>query len=217
MVASFPLSQANLIDLIRVRSVTWLPQRYVETSGAGTGETIEAELAPMLWRAQVESVPMLYAEARLIMSKLMLLDGGLQSFYLHNPSAPYPASDPTGSILGSSTVQVKSVNADKKRLALKGLPDDYVITAGDFVAVTYDTSRRALMMFTEGGSANGSGETAELEVRPQVRTGIAANGTAYLAKPAAKMKLIADSLSMEPMSILHAVIRFSALQTLKQG
>jgi hypothetical protein len=218
MAATFPLAETALIDLLRIRSVTWLLERFVETSGLGSGERIEAELAPPLWRADVESVPMTNAEASQLMARFYLLDGGLNAFYLHNPLAPYPQGDPTGSIIGSNAVKVKSVGADNKSLALKALTAGYQLTIGDMVAVDHGSpTRRALFVLAASGVADGSGDSAELEVRPHVRPGILANADVFLKHPSAKMKLLPDTLRMEPLSTIHSVVRFSARQTLQAG
>ena len=218
MTATFPLPLASLADLVRLATLTWSLERFVETSGLGTGETLEAELAPPLWRADCESVPMPNAAANQLMARFHLLNGGQQSFYLTNALAKYPQSDPTGSTLGAAAVKVKSVSADRSSLAFKSLPNGYALTIGDMVAVDYGSpSRRALFIICANGNANGSGDTAELEVRPYVRSGIAADATAYLAKPAAKVKLLPDTLKMSPVSQRHSTISFSARQTLAAG
>ena len=218
MTATFPLPLASLSDLVKIATLTWSLERFVETSGLGTGETLEAELSPPLWRADCESVPMPNAAANQLMARFYLLNGGQQSFYLSNPIAKYPQSDPTGSILGASAVKVKSVSSDKSSLAFKSLPNGYVLTIGDMVAVDYGSpARRALFIICASGNANGSGDTAELEVRPYVRAGIAADASVYFAKPAAKVRLLPDTLKMSQVTPRHSTISFSARQTLAAG
>ncbi len=217
MAATFPLAAASLADLLRIRSVTWSLERFVETSGVGTGEWLEAELGPPLWHADCETPPMTNDEVDQVMARFDLLDGGRQAFYLYNPARLGPQTDRDGAILGAASVKVKSVGSDNKSLALKGLPSGYVLSAGDFVAVDYGTpSRRALFRMAAGGTADGSG-TAELELRPHVRPGIATDCAAYLFKPAAKMKLLPDTLRPSPVSTVHSTITFSARQTLQAG
>jgi hypothetical protein len=214
MVATFPLAQSALADLLRIRSVVWNLERYVETSGV-EGEDIEAELRSPLWVGEVESVPMELAEANQLYARFLLLDGGMQSFYLHNPLAPYPQADPDGSIIGSDTVQIHTVGVDNKTLRLKGLPAGYVLTIGDYIAVTYNTSRRALYIVCETVTADGSGNTPSFEVRGYLRPGTAVNNVVDLKKPAAKVKLVDGTLRVEPLSTVHSVIRFTARQTLR--
>lgn len=218
MAATFPLAQAALADLLRIRSVRWAMDRFVETTMVGNGEPIEAELGPPMWRGDCETVPLTIDETDQLMARFDLLDGGQQAFYLHNPQRLGPQSDPTGATLGASVVKVKSVGADNKSLALKGLPAGYALTIGDYVAVDYGTpSRRGFFRLGASGIANGVGETAELELRPHIRPGITADCDAYLFKPAAKVVLIDGSADPSPVSTLHNVIRFSVRQTLRAG
>lgn len=219
MAATFPLSLASLSALLPLVSAPWNLDRQVETSGTGAGEAIEADLGPPLWRAECESAPLPNAEAMQLHGRLLLLNGGQQAFYLSNPAAPAPQSDPDGAILGASAVKVKSVGSGNVTLAFKSLPAGYALTIGDFVAVDYGAAptRRALFMLCGSGVANGSGETAELEVRPAVRPGIAADAVVSLAPAAAKVKLLASTLRLDGQGPLHSVIRFTARQTLQAG
>jgi hypothetical protein len=218
LVASFPLSLASLVDLIEFTSIDWELDRFVETSGLGTGESLEAELAPPLWRAEAETIPMTNDAAKQLMARFYLLDGGQETFYLTNPLALYPVADPTGSILGAAAVKVKSVSTDNKALALKSLPNAYALTIGDFLAVDYGTpSRRALFIVCASGAADSGGETAELELRPHVRPGVVADCAVTLLKPSAKVKLLPDTLQLVGKDNLNSSIRFSARQTLQAG
>lgn len=214
MTASFPLAQSALADLLRIRSVTWNLQRFVETSGIEEDD-LEAELRSPRWLAEVESVPMTNAEANQLHARFLLLDGGQQAFYLHNPLAPYPQSDPDGSIVGSSTVQIHTVGGDNKTLRMKGLPVGYVLTIGDYIAVTYNSGRRGFYIVCETVTADGGGITPSFEVRAYLRPGTAVNDAVDLTKPAAKVKLVDGTLRVEPISVVHSVIRFTARQTLR--
>lgn len=215
MVASFPLAQSALADLLRIRSVTWNLERYVEVSGIEEDD-LEAELRSPRWLAEAESVPMEHAEANQLMARFYLLDGGQQAFYLHNPLVPFPQSDADGSIVGSSTVQIHTVGVDNKTLRLKGLPAGYVLTIGDYLAVTYATSRRGFYIVCQTVTADGSGVTPAFEVRAYLRPGTAVDDAVDLTRPAAKVKLV-GAIRMEPLSTVHSIIRFTARQTLRAG
>lgn len=217
MALAFPLLQTEFSDLLRVRTVSWSLMWRQEMSEAA-GETLAADLGPPLWEAAIETAPMPHAEADQLAAVVDALDGALQTFYLTNPKRPFPQSDPDGSILGAADVEILTVGADNKSLALEGLPNGYAITRGDMLAVDYGSpARRALFRFVGSGNASSGGETAELEVRPHIRPGLIAGAQAYLAKPAPKMVMVAGSVDVEQVTMLHSLLRFTARQTLRAG
>lgn len=217
MVLSFPLSQASFGDTLPIALVEWIPMWQQELSGLGSGENLTNDLAPMLWRGDVTLRPMLHTDARALQTDFLALSSA-EAFYLANPLGWWPKTDPGGTLyLTSSAPKVKSVNADKKRVAFKGLAPGLVLSKGDFWHVVYATSRRGLLQLVEGGTVDGSGETAELEVRPHVRPGIAADDVISFGKPAAKVKIVPGSFSPRYHSASRTRISFSVIQTLQAG
>lgn len=214
--ATLPIT--DLADLLPIVSGIWEPIYQQETSGTGAGEMLAADLGPMLWGASVETAPMYLDEAKQLRARILLLNGSIGTFYFWSPEAKGPQSDPTGTILGASTVTIESVGADNHSLAFNGLPAGYELTIGDMLDVDYGSpTRRALFALTESGEASSGGVTAELEVRPHIRPGIAAGAAVTLIKPAAKVKVMPDTLSIENQGGLHASLRFQVRQTLQVG
>lgn len=218
MTISFPLALANLADLLPVERVDWNELRQETASAIGTGEFLTADRGPVLWQADVSSVPIYHAAAEQLRARIRALDGSGQNFYLYNPVAKYPQADPDGSILGASSVVIATINANRKALTLSGLPAAYVITIGDYLAVTYDTSRRALLQAVESVTANGSGVTSEFEVRPHIRAGITTTLAVTLTNPAAKVKIVPGTIAVERAEdATMSRVRFTARQTLAAG
>lgn len=215
MALTFPLAQATLGDTLPIASVVWTPLWQQEFSGLGSGEFLTADLAPQLWEGDVALRPLLHTDARAMMAMLTALGGAAEAFYLANPLGWYPATDPGGTILGAATVTIKTINANRKELAFAGLPVGYVLTAGDFFAVTYSTSRRALIQLVGGGTADSSGDTAEIEVRPHLRSGITTTLGVTLKKPAAKVKIVPGSLAPQMHNASRTRISFRVRQTLE--
>lgn len=213
MALSIPLSAANLADLIDIEDVNWQPQFQQETSGIGTAEFLAADLGAPYWEADVTSRPYPHQEARALLARLLALRGSLGAFYLYDPRACYPAADRRGFLIEGATVLVDSVESNRRDLNLKGLPAGYVLTAGDYVAITYLTTRRALHLVVVGGTADGSGDL-QVELAPTIRPGVAADDAVSLARPAAKVKLLPDTLAVEKASTTRARLRFRARQTL---
>jgi hypothetical protein len=214
---SFPLAVADLADLLPIAAVAWNEARQDAVSALGSGEWLTHELAPPLHEAEVRTARLPHARAEQLRARLRALDGGAH-FYLCNPTVLYPQADPGGAILSSANVVIATINANRKALTLSGLPAGYVITMGDYMHVDYGTpSRRALMQAVEGATANGSGVTAEFEVRPHLRPGIIAGLAVTLKKPAAKVKIVPGSVRVETVTTLLSQLRFTARQTLAAG
>jgi hypothetical protein len=214
---SFPLALADLADLLPIAAVAWTEARQEAVSALGSGEWLTHELGPPLHEAEVRTARLPHARAEQLRARLRAVDGGAR-FYLSNPTMLYPQADPGGTILGSASVVIASINANRRALTLSGLPAGYVITMGDYLHVDYGTpSRRALLQAAEAATANGSGVTAEFEVRPQLRPGITAGLAVTLKKPAAKVKIVPGSLRIETVTTLLSQLRFTARQTLAAG
>jgi hypothetical protein len=220
MSISFPRSLSDLADLLSIAAVQWGELRSETGSPVGSGEFLTHSLGPVLWTADVTSTPMPHAEAEQMRARIGALDGSSQAFYLFNPLMKYPQSDPGGANLGTATVTIDSINVNRKALKLAGLPAGYLLTIGDYFHVDYDSSpyRRALIQIAESATADGSGLTLEFEVRPHLRPGISAGASVSLIKPAAKVKVMPDTLAIEQAEdATMSRVRFSARQTLQKG
>jgi hypothetical protein len=217
MTLSFPLALADLADLLPIAGVAWNEARQDAVSALGSGEWLTHELGPPLHEAEVRTARMPHARAEQLRARLRALEGGAH-FYLSNPTMPYPQADPGGMVLGMASVVIASIDANRRALALSGLPAGYVITMGDYLHVDYGApSRRALLQAAEGAIASGSGVTPEFEVRPHLRSGITAGLAVVLKKPAAKVKIVPGSLRVETVTTLLSQLRFTARQTLAAG
>lgn len=186
---------ADLAERFRIQSVQWRIHRQDQLSGLGTGDVLAAQLAPPRIVADIVLMPMYNEEASQVQALIDNLDGAINSFFLWPPHRPYPQADPDGTILGGNTVQIRSVGANNKSLALKGLPPGYVVTLGDSMAWDFGSSpaRRAFHTATATVTADANGDTAEFGVTPHLRPGTVADLAVNLKKPAAKVFIVPDS------------------------
>lgn len=215
---NLPLSVANLADLIRVESVAWNILRMDEMSMIGGGEFLTHDLGPQLWEADVSSVQMYHAEAQRVLARFNALDGSNHAFYLYNPTEAYPATDLDGALFGAATTTILSINADRKQLAFTGAPLSLLIPWGTWFHVEAGSpSRRWLHVTVADITANGSGVTGQVEVRPHLRPGVTTTLGVTFVKPAAKVKVVPDSLRIETTNALMSRITFQARQTLQAG
>ena len=214
MALTFPLSLPNLADLLPLESASWNLAQQQELSGLGSGEGIAHDLGPPLWEAEVSTGLMEHDDAYAALARLNSLAGSVNTFYLHNPAKPGPRMDVNGITLGAATPTISAISTDRRSLAITGLPDNYVLSVGDFLAIDYGTGRRALLQAVEAKTASSGGVTTQFEVTPHLRSGITTTLAVTLIKPAAKVKLVPNSLRLDTSGALQSRIRFTARQTL---
>jgi hypothetical protein len=217
MSLSDPRAIADFVDLLRITSVVWRSQRNDEISGQGSGQTWTAELAPPLWGADVTVDILDMTEARQVRAMINSLSGPGKSFYLYDPIGKYPASDPDGSILGSSTVLIDTIGGDNTSVKLSGLPAGYTLGPGDYFHVDYGSNptRRALFEVSETGIASGAGLTGLFAIYPHIQTGITTTMEVTLIKPAAKVIIVPGSINPgTEQGVTVSGIAFTAIQKL---
>jgi hypothetical protein len=196
-VLSFPLATSVFMDLLPVDSVTFDAPENAVSSITGGGEVLSAELAPQLWRGRVD-LALLTNEGHAPLAAVAdLLRRSGASFFVYDPRKIGPRADPSGTILASASPLILSVNADNRRLALKGLPPGYMLQRGDYLGFAYGTSpvRYALHRVVAADVfAAANGQTPQFEVTPVIRPGAAADQPVSLVRPVCKAKLLPGSL-----------------------
>lgn len=205
---------ADIMESVGIETASLTIQRQRQFSQAGSGTIYRKDMGPAFWIGNLQSVPLYHADAEQVMALLDSMEDALSSFYVWNPALAYPQADPDGSILGSSTPTIHTVNADNKRISITGLPAGYVLTRGDKVAVDYNSpSQRALYRIVDASvTADGSGVTAEFEISPRIRIGTTAGNTVHLVKPAANMMIVPGSLSCQTDSGTTSRINFQTIE-----
>lgn len=214
MAITFPMSIAAFADVIGVRRVKWMLQDNRELSGMGSGQVLQAKLAPSLRVGDVTLREWYHDDAAAIEAKLESLIEQQGSFYLYDPRKWAPRRDPDGSILGASTVRIASLPTPAT-MSLKGLPPNYKLSAGDYLAFDYGGSplRRAFHRISEDVTASGVGTTPAFNVTAFIRPGAAVDAIVTLIKPAAKCIIKPGSMDAgSTENILTTQISFSVLQ-----
>lgn len=195
MAISYPYSVNFFADKLKIESVEWTIQRNDELSGGGDGRVWQAELAPPLWVGTISLTVMRINEAKQIAALVRKLHGAQEALFLYDPQSKYPQADPTGSIIGSSTVTVNSVGASRRTLSLTGFPAGYKMTLADKMTIAFGSNptRYAFLEVSEDVTANGSGVTGQFEVFPHVPPGIISGETVTIVKPFCKCIIYPDS------------------------
>lgn len=193
MALTFPYSVASFADVLRMSTVRMKLVADQQISGMGGGKIIVADMSPKYWEFEVTLINMENALARRVQALIEALDESINDFYLYDPRAAYPLSDPTGSILGASAVKINSLNVNNKELTLNTLPSTYVLSAGDLLHFDFGTpAHRAFHRVVVGGAAV-AGVSPSLEVRPHIQPGAVVGAAVTLIKPSARCKMIPGS------------------------
>ncbi|QIG67370.1 hypothetical protein EVB39_041 [Rhizobium phage RHph_TM3_3_9] len=181
-----------LNDIFEISSITVRPQRNDEVEGIGSGQIITAELATPLWSVEIETPVSLFDQGRRVRAVLNDLNRPGQKFDVYDPIAQYPRSDPDGSILGTSTVQIDTVGTDGT-ITLKGLPAGYQISAGDFMQIDF-AGRRGFFEASQDATASSGGVTGAFRVFPTISAATPVNTTVILKQPKIQCQMIPSEL-----------------------
>lgn len=203
------LSLASFADLIALETISFNLMFHQELSRAGS-ELLAADLAPGSWQFDATSVPYAHADAKLLLAIINSRKGALQTFLFSDKSKLYPVADPTGSIFGAATPVVGTIT-DRSTVAFTGFPAGYVVTAGDYFQILYDTSRYYLGQFTETKTASGGGAISATTVTPTLPDLIVGGEAVTVIKPAAKFRI--TQAHIETTNAVISTIAITAEQT----
>jgi len=183
----------------------------------GDGTVISASLGASLWTGTIRLAQANHPRHAQMEAMLALMDQPGASFLCHDPRYVGPASDPTGSILGSRTVTIHTVASNMRELRITGLPSGYVLSSGDMLAFQYGSSpvRHALHRIVVGGTASGTGLSPLLELVPNLRAGAVAGLVVSLIRPACKARLLPEPTYGSGRQALSRGASFTFIQTLR--
>lgn len=216
MAISFPRPLTDLADFLPIRSIRWRLQRADEFAGLASSQSIAIEMADPLWAADIECADGYWAEARVIDARLNSLEGSIRAFELCNPLARAPAYDPTGAILGASSVTIAAIGSEFDTLSLAGLPAGYRISEGDFLSVDFgaDPVRAAPFQVLETVTASGAGVAPAFRVIPHVWPGITTGLEVRLIDPRGHFFIAPQSLKTG--AIKRALVEGSSFSVLQR-
>lgn len=198
MAFTFPLALNQFFDGLPISVFGFDLGEAVEMNETGGGEILTADIGNRLWMVECEIALGRYASIEQIKAKLNILRYAGRSLIIHSMPLYRPQFDPTGSILGASSVVLNAVHANNRDIKLGGLPVGYQMTAGDFLSFQYGSNptRYALHQVVSGGTADGAGITGYFEVVPFIQPGYTLAGPVKLIKP--EMKAILKPGSFDP-------------------
>jgi len=196
MALSFPLSLSDFIEKLKVQSQSFdLPESLVATGTTDSGDILTADIGTRLWTGEIQLAPMPYDEAEGVSAVISALRQAGRSFFVRNLVKSGPRFDPEGALLDGFTPKIEAVVSNRE-LALKGLPQGFVLSPGDYLGFSYGAGpvRHALHDIVTGGTANASGKIT-IEVSSFIRPGVATDAEITLIKPVCKAVLVPGSVS----------------------
>ncbi len=189
-VLTFPLTLDAFWETLEMQNIQLYddqPQNFSQTAG---GEIIRASIGASLWKGQIQLWKNEHADQQKIEAYLSLLQRPGASFFARDMRQIGPQYDPDGSIIGSNTPTLLSVESNNREISIQGLPANYEIRAGDLISFQYGSPTiYGFHRVVQGVTANGSGSTGVLEVSPPLQPGASVTDPVQLVKPYFKAKL----------------------------
>lgn len=218
MPLTFPLPLDQFFDGLPISQFAPDLNEALEYSQTGGGEIITADMAPRLWKCDVLIATKYYAEIEQIKAKLQTLRYAGRSLLVHSMPLIAPQYDPDGSILGAATVTLDEIQINNRVIRLAGLPEDYVLTPGDFLSFEYGSNpvRYAMHQIVTGATVAGDGKAYNLEVVPHIRPGAVVDTEVRLIKPIFKAVVVPGTVDGGTSgSRVTGGMKFSLIQTLR--
>lgn len=179
MALSYPYALDFLANCLGGERIPLALQRFDEQSGGGDGRFWSAQMATPLWGATYPLYAKSAAHAREINAKVYALDGMSKTMLWADPYYSGPASGATA-VLGAVTIS--GIRADRGAIALTGMPEGFVLSAGDYLSINYG-QRVYFGTFAEGGTAGSAGGMGQKEIRPYLPLNITTGATVELVRP----------------------------------
>lgn len=238
--AAMTFPSAVLSDLLRIESGYLYPEFFHEQSGLGSGVILVKEFVDQLWRGEFSTVPLYHRDTMKAEAILNAMQGSLSTFYMHDPRAPYPASDPLGEALQDvvtrltesgdtritedgdvritegwiGTQSIYSVSVNRRIVRIAGFPPDFVLSRADYFSVAHDkdNTRGFYQVVEESVTADAFGLTPEFEISPPLNLEGTADDIVSVSKPSPRLRIVPGSIRVGSVDQLRSAISFSAIQ-----
>lgn len=219
MAISFPMSTAEFLDLLPILSLSLECPEVAQVSRTEGGDLIAANMGARLWQGEVTLGSMQRNEAREVSALIDLMRGAGGSFMVYRTTSPFPAADPTGTLLATFAPNIRALSTDARVVQLKGLPAGYTLTRGDLLSFAYrsDPVRTALHSVASASiTASGLGQTEFFQVTPNIRPGAAVDAEVFLIRPQCKAIIVPGSVRPgRTTRFITDGMGFSFMQTLR--
>lgn len=201
-----------------------LELQYTQARAPTLGDSVQvANIAPDLWRIEIETVPLGFAARSEMDAWLASLRGGTRLMRVTHPlrrhvrayrTTGYGGLTRVGGGAFDGTASLVSVGAQRDTLTMDTLPAGFAIDLGDLLSIGYPSGVQALHRVVQAGTASGAG-AATVGVEPQVVAGATAGMTIALADAWCKAVLDPKSVTVRDAGSWgnpRGAFKFSAVQ-----
>ena len=195
MALSYPLDLPTFFRELGVVEASFYPFLGKNGNTTGEGEVVTVARGRPRWMGEIQ-VRLRRRDQQAQREALMhLLESDASAtFMVTDFRRKGPSLDHVDFDLASASVVMDSVAANNRDIELSGLPADYPLTAGDFIAFEYGApARSALHEVVVSATADVSGAIPQIEVTPPLRPGFIAGQAVNLIEPACKAKMVPGS------------------------
>lgn len=218
-VLTYPVPVADFWRGLKILSFDMRLGGGLQSQATGGGEVITARTGQRLWEGEVSLV--MQDDPGATEAVLQALREPGRSFMCEAHKRLFPLADAAGAQLGAATPVIASLPVGGRSMTLSGLPAGYVLSPGDFLALTRGTpTRYELLQIVTGAVASGGGVSGEFEVTPGIRPGIIVGAAVVLARPQFRAMIVPDSLKFSgtsPGRAPRAGASFAFRQTLARS
>lgn len=205
------LSVASLADLLKTADIEFVREANEQVAINASGEHHSKRRGAPLRRLKITTAPMPNADMLAIQAIVETAANQQEEFLCYDKRQPYPTSDPTGSIFGSSTPVISAIT-DRYTISMTGFPSSYVIPAGTWISILDDTSRYYLGQVVGAKTASG-GTITSLKLSVPMPDFVDVGGAVTVIKAPAKFRLAPGEFYPSKVDLVNATYVLGAIQT----
>lgn len=208
------LAIATLADLLKTADIEFVRDANEQVAVDGAGEHHGKRRGNPLRRLKITTAPMPNADMLAINAIIEAAANQQEEFLCYDKRLPYPSTDPTGSIFGSSTPVISAIT-DGYTISMTGFPSTYVVPGGTWLSILDDTSRYYLGGVV-GTKTASSGTISSLKLSVPLPDFVDVGGAVTVIKAPAKFRLETDAVYPSKVDLVNSTLVLSAIQTYDQ-
>jgi hypothetical protein len=205
------LAITSLADLLKTADIEFVREANEQTAVDGNGEHHSKRRGNPLRRLKITTAPMPNADMLAINAIIEQAANQQEEFLCYDKRAPYPSTDPDGSIFSTSTPVISAIT-DGYTISMTGFPSSYVVPGGTWLSILDDTSRYYLGQVVGTKTASG-GTISSLKLSVPLPDFVDVGGAVTVIKAPAKFRLEPDAVYATNVGLVNASLVLSALQT----
>lgn len=192
MALAFPLGPELFASLPVASTAFDLVEAMITSGRTAGGSILTASSGARLWQGSVSLYPMLPAAAEGVRAKLNVLREPGRSLFVRQCPASHTAAK-----MAITGVTIAVLASNGRELRLAGLPQGFVLRAGDPISFAYGSNpiRYAYHRIVNDQVVAGATQTPLIEVTPAIRPGADVGAPVEISRPFFKAIVVPGSVS----------------------